>query len=142
MDLQSFCYLPHEVFEGRNQSYGAYELRKKYNKTVTIILFAVIAVAVTTFAYPTIKRMLEHKEEVKKETTIVEETVAIDLVEEEPEEEKPQEKQEVTIQVPPPPQVDQTKFTVIEVTPEKVEVIKENKEIEEKETAVATETKE
>ncbi|MDX1904245.1 MAG: energy transducer TonB, partial [Thermonemataceae bacterium] len=42
----------------------------------------------------------------------------------------------------PPPQVDQTKFTVIEVTPEKVEVIKENKEIEEKETAVATETKE
>jgi hypothetical protein len=30
------------VFEGRNQEYGAYELRRKYNWTVTLILACMI----------------------------------------------------------------------------------------------------
>ncbi|MCS6796598.1 MAG: TonB family protein, partial [Raineya sp.] len=58
----------------------------------------------------------------------------------EPEEQK---KAEVVIEVPPPPAVDQTKFTVIEIKEDKVEQkpLVENVEIEQKETAVAAETK-
>lgn len=32
------------VFEGRNQKYGAYDLRRRYNWTVTIILASMIGV--------------------------------------------------------------------------------------------------
>ena len=34
------------VFEGRNQEYGAYEIRRKYNWTVTIVLASMIGVLV------------------------------------------------------------------------------------------------
>ncbi|MCS6796414.1 MAG: hypothetical protein NZ516_10685, partial [Raineya sp.] len=66
MDLQSFCYLPHEGFEGRNQAYGAYVLRSKYSGIVTRVLIFVIIASVFVFGYPTIKRLLEPKEEVQQ----------------------------------------------------------------------------
>lgn len=143
MELQGFCYTAHEGFEGRNQEYGAYVLRRKYTRIVTFVLIAVIISSSLIFSYPIIKRFIEKQNEEKvvqeKEEDIVQEAI-LELPEEK---ELPQEKQQVVIEVPPPPQVDQTKFTVIEIKEDKVEKpLVENKEIEEKETAVATETKE
>lgn len=144
MELQSFCYSPHEGFEGRNQEYGAYVLRRKYSRIVTFVLIAVIISSSLIFSYPIIQRLIEQANEEKAANQPKEEEVIQEALLELPEEkELPQEKQQVVIEVPPPPQVDQTKFTEIEIKEEKVEKpLIENKEIEEKETAVATETKE
>jgi len=39
------------VFEGRNKEYGAYELRKKYNKRILMALSAILIVVVGVFLY-------------------------------------------------------------------------------------------
>jgi protein TonB len=145
MELQSYCYSPHEGFEGRNQEYGAYVIRQKYTRIVTFVLIAVIISSTLIFSYPVIKRLIESMgNDGKQEVVVKQEDQVQEAILDLPEEpEIPQEKQQVVIEVPPPPQVDQTKFTVIEIKEEKVEKpIVENKEIEEKQTAVATETKE
>ncbi|KOY85374.1 hypothetical protein AD998_03700 [bacterium 336/3] len=144
MDLQGFCYTAHEGFEGRNQEYGAYVLRRKYTRIVTFVLIAVIISSSLIFSYPIIKRLIEKNNEEKIAKTNPEDEIQEALLELPPEEPKEEQKKaEVVIEVPPPPEVDQTKFTVIEIKEEKVDKpIVENKEIEEKETAVSTETKE
>ncbi|MCU0438380.1 MAG: TonB family protein [Raineya sp.] len=144
MELQSFCYSPHEGFEGRNQEYGAYVLRRKYSRIVTFVLIAVIISSSLIFSYPIIKRLIEKATEEKAANQPKEEEIIQEAILELPEEkELPQEKQQVVIEVPPPPQVDQTKFTEIEIKEEKVEKpLVENKEIEEKQTAIDKETKE
>jgi len=144
MELQSFCYLPHEGFEGRNQEYGAYVLRRKYSRIVTFVLIAVIISSSLIFSYPIIKRLIEKNNEQKTVQPKMEDEVEAALLELPPEEPKEEQKKaEVVIEVPPPPQVDETKFTVIEIKEDKVDKpIIENKEIEEKQTAVSTETKE
>lgn len=144
MDIQSFCYLPHEGFEGRNQEYGAYVLRSKYSEIVTRVLIFVIIGSVFVFGYPTIKRLLEPEEEVVLQKQVEEEvTQEIPLELEQPQEPEEQKKAEVVIEVPPPPEIDQTKFTVIEIKEEVKEQkpLVENVEVEQKETAVASETK-
>ena len=42
------------VFEGRNQAYGAYDLRRRYNWTVTIILASMIGTLVLGMGIKTI----------------------------------------------------------------------------------------
>lgn len=144
MEFQSYCYLPHEGFEGRNQEYGAYVLRSKYAGVVTRVLLGVILGSVFVFGYPTIKRLFEPKAvEVVQQQEIIEETQEVEVELNQPEEPEEQKKAEVLIDVPPPPAVDQTKFTVIEIKEDKIEQkpLVENVEVEQKETAVASETK-
>jgi protein TonB len=134
MELQSYCYSPHEGFEGRNQEYGAYVIRQKYARIVTFVLIAVIISSTLIFSYPVVKRLIESMgNDGKQEVVVKQEDQVQEAILDLPEEpEIPQEKQQVVIEVPPPPQVE-----------EKVEKpIVENKEIEEKQTAVAAETKE
>lgn len=144
MDFQNYCYTPHEGFEGRNQEYGAYDLRKRYTRVLTLVLIGFAFFCLVSVAYPFVVRLIENSasEDTQKKAVNEEaEAVEIELPPLEPE--PPPEKQQVVIEVPPPPQVDETKFTVIEVKEDKVEKpLVENKEVEEKETAIATETKE
>ena len=44
MNFQPFCYQPDVVFEGRNQAYGAYTMRKVYEKRILMsVLIAILA---------------------------------------------------------------------------------------------------
>jgi protein TonB len=40
------------VFEGRNKSYGAYELRKKYGRTIVLALLIAVGLYITAFVTP------------------------------------------------------------------------------------------
>ena len=144
MDLQSYCYQAHEGFEGRNQEYGAYVMRRDYSGIVTRVLVFVIIASGLIFAAPMIKSLLQPAEKVENQGAIVEQEVElpIDLIEEEEEKEE-EKKTEVVIKVPPPPEVEQIKYTEIEVKEEKPEVpeLKTNEEVKEKQGVISNEDK-
>lgn len=144
MDLQSYCYQAHEGFEGRNQEYGAYVMRRDYSGIVTRVLVFVIIASGLVFSAPMIQRLLTPVEKVEEQQQIVEQEVElpIDLIEEEEEKEE-EKKTEVVIEVPPPPEVEQIKYTEIEVKEEKPDVpeLKTNEEVKEKQAVIATEDK-
>ncbi|MFN3317085.1 MAG: energy transducer TonB, partial [Raineya sp.] len=144
MDLQSYCYQAHEGFEGRNQEYGAYVMRRDYSGIVTRVLIFVIVASGLIFAAPMIQRLLTPEEKVEVQQQVVEQEVElpVDLIEEEEQKEE-EKKTEVVIEVPPPPEVEQIKFTEIKVTEEKPEVpeLKSNEEVEQKQAVIAAEDK-
>jgi protein TonB len=144
MDLQSYCYQAHEGFEGRNQEYGAYVIRRDYSGIVTRVLLFVILASGLVFAAPMIQRLLEptEKAEVQQQEAVKEVEVPIEIIEEEEKKEE-EKKTEVVIEVPPPPEVEQVKFTEIEVKEEKPEQpeLKSNEEVKEKQAVIAAEDK-
>lgn len=144
MELQSYCYQAHEGFEGRNQEYGAYVMRRDYSGIVTRVLIFVIFASGLIFAAPMIQRLLKPDEKVEEQIQVVEteQEIPVDLIEEEEKKEE-EKKTEVVIEVPPPPEVEQIKFTEIKVTEEKPEVpeLKSNEEVKEKQAVIATEDK-
>ena len=144
MDLQSYCYQAHEGFEGRNQEYGAYVMRRDYSGIVTRVLILVIIVSGLIFAAPMIQNLFQPKEKEEEQQQVVmqEVEVPLDIIEEEEEKEE-EKKTEVVIEVPPPPEVEQVKFTEIEVKEEKPEVpeLKTNEEVKEKQAVIAAEDK-
>jgi large-conductance mechanosensitive channel len=85
MDLQSYCYQAHEGFEGRNQEYGAYVIRRDYSGIVTRVLLFVILASGLVFATPVIQRLLEptEKAEVQQQEAVKEVEVPIEIIEEE-----------------------------------------------------------
>ena len=50
------------VFENRNKAYGAYELRKTYNKRITAALFITAGIAVLIFLASFIANTIKSKE--------------------------------------------------------------------------------
>jgi protein TonB len=144
MDLQSYCYQAHEGFEGRNQEYGAYVIRRDYSGIVTRVLLFVILASGLVFATPVIQRLLEptEKAEVQQQEAVKEVEVPIEIIEEEEKKEE-EKKTEVVIEVPPPPEVEQVKFTEIKVVEEKPETpeIKTNEEVQQKQAVISTEDK-
>ena len=121
------------VFEGRNQSYGAYELRSNYNKRVTYIIggmlvFSVILMGVKKFAD-------RPKEEEVTETIKVEQ---IDLTPPPPVEEQPP----PPPPPPPPPMVEMVKFTPPVIKDDAVEEEPQKLQEEVKETNVGTKDQE
>jgi len=144
MDLQSYCYQAHEGFEGRNQEYGAYVIRRDYSGIVTRVLLFVILASGLVFATPMIQRLLEptEKVEVQQQAPVEEIEVPVEIIEEEEKKEE-EKKTEVVIEVPPPPEVEQVKFTEIKVVEEKPETpeIKTNEEVQQKQAVISTEDK-
>lgn len=144
MDLQSYCYQAHEGFEGRNQEYGAYVIRRDYSGIVTRVLIFVIVASGLVFAAPMIQRLLTPVEQEEQTQPVVqqEQEVPLEIIEEEEEKEE-EKKTEVVIEVPPPPEVEQVKFTEIKVTEEKPEEpeLKTNEEVKEKQAVISTEDK-
>jgi periplasmic protein TonB len=89
------------VFEGRNQVYGAYELRQNYNKRVVMILGGMILFSFALFG---LKKFIDRPKEEVKETLKVEQ---IDLTPPPPIEDVPP----PPPPPPPPPMVEMVKFT-------------------------------
>ena len=93
------------VFEGRNKEYGAYELRKKYNKRIWLALGITAAIAVLLFGASLLSSALSPKSDDKS----VVRDVVIAQVNQEPE--KPPPPPPPPPKAPPPPKVEMAKFT-------------------------------
>jgi len=92
------------VFEGRNKDYGAYELRKKYNKRITMALMITAAAAVIAIGGTLLAKQFSSgptKDEVVRDVVIAD-------VKENKEPPPPPPPPPKT---PPPPKVETTKFT-------------------------------
>ena len=120
------------VFEGRNKSYGAYDLRKSVtNNTVKAFIIGTLVFAVLV-SIPTIMRMIPDAQD---ETTL---DTTITAVKMPPKKEKP--KENLPPPPPPPPKVDQVKFVkpVVAKAEDVVEEIVVIKEIKDKNIGAET----
>jgi protein TonB len=120
------------IFEGRNKEYGAYDLRKTYNKRITIALLAMLSVCLLIFLSSFVMSLNSKK-------------AAADLTAPEIELDKFKEEKKVEPPPPPPPPkvVEPPKIEVAKFTPPKIvkdeevkkeDEVKEIKEIENKAT--------
>jgi protein TonB len=114
------------VFEGRNKSYGAYDLRKSITKNTTRAFIIGSIVFALLVSIPTIMRMIPDRQE---ETTLDTKITAVKMP---PKKEKP--KENLPPPPPPPPKVDQVKFVkpVVAKADEVVEEIAVVKDLKDK----------
>ena len=117
------------IFDGKNKSYGAYELRKSYNSRLTKALVFTAALLLLIFLGTVLANVLD-KYKTKNEIDVVDTQMA-EIKKDEPPPPPPP-----PPTPPPPPQVNQVKFTppkIVkdeEVKPdEKIEEIKEDQKI-------------
>ena len=54
------------LFEGRNKEYGAYELRKTYNKRITMALIITAAIFLLIFVGSVVAKNMENKDATKQ----------------------------------------------------------------------------
>ncbi len=121
------------VFEGRNQGYGAYELRTNYNRRVTFIVGGMIVFSLLLMG---VKKFADRpKEEVVEEAIKIEQ---IDLTPPPPVEEQPP----PPPPPPPPPMVEMVKFTPPVIKDDAVEEEPQKLQEEVKETQVGTKDQE
>ena len=129
------------IFEGKNKTYGAYELRKTYNKRLTKALLMTAAVALLVFLGSVFANIMGKN---KKEAFDVKDT---EMAEIKKNDTPPPPPPPPPPKPPPPPEVNQVKFTppkIVkdeEVKPdEKIEEIKDDQKISTK--TVESENKE
>ncbi|HJU45166.1 MAG TPA: TonB family protein [Chitinophagaceae bacterium] len=108
------------VFDGRNKSYGAYDLRKTYNKRMVIALVTVASVLLLILLSYIIAQRLSPKED----------KVAMIVQDVQLEEVKPEEKKEEPPPPPPPPKAEPPKIEMAKFTPPKIVKDEEVKEDE------------
>ncbi len=103
------------VFEDKNKEYGAYVIRKKYNSSLLIGILVSAFILTLAVAIPLINTLWNTEEEKPKEEYKEVVSNMADLL--------PKEKVlPLTLPPPPPPPVlEKLKFTIVEVTEEKVE---------------------
>ncbi|MDE5786537.1 MAG: energy transducer TonB [Duncaniella sp.] len=130
------------VFDGKNQEYGAYELRKasvsRHNKAMLVIVIVLIAVGLLGFLANTV---LEKAEEGPGDQT--EQALAEFVTDETPEEEPEEELQRVEEQIPealPEEILNTTKMTELAIVPDEqvTEEIKSQDDIKDTDVAVGT----
>jgi periplasmic protein TonB len=100
------------VFKGRNKEYGAYVLRKKYQKYVTISMIIALILLIGGVAYPVIASYIYKKNIIKEEKSV--ETEILNA---------PKEDLPPPPPPPPPPEAmaEKVKFTVPKVVEDTVE---------------------
>ena len=121
------------LFEGRNKEYGAYDLRKTYNKRITIALASTVIIIILVFVGTVIADTLSAKNDLKEIQTK-------DLVMEAAPNEPPPPPPPPPPKLPPPPPIATIAFTPPKVVKDE-EVIKpppEVKQIEEAKIDVKT----
>lgn len=107
------------LFDGRNKEYGAYELRRSYNKRLTIAITAMILIALMIFLGSVISKEAEKNRKAKMEV----QDVKLEEVKEQPKNEPPP--------PPPPPKMpDPPKIEIAKFTPPKIVKDEEVKEDE------------
>ncbi|WP_207512026.1 energy transducer TonB [Longitalea luteola] len=94
------------IFEGRNKDYGAYELRKTYNRRLITSLLIVGALCLLMFIGYLVSSLLETKEDVNK--VVVQDVQLEEIKQEEKREEPPP---PPPPKPPEPPKVEMAKFT-------------------------------
>lgn len=94
------------IFEGRNKDYGAYQLRKTYNKRMITSLAIVAAILLLLFLGYFVSKLMEDKEETK--TVQVQDVQLEEIKQEEKKEEPPP---PPPPKPPEPPKVEMAKFT-------------------------------
>jgi protein TonB len=122
------------VFEGRNKDYGAYDLRKTYNRRITIALVSMIAIFVMVFVASVIAKNIAPEDEA------IEMKVSDVTLEQIQPNEPPPPPPPPPPKLPPPPPIATIQFTPPKVVKDE-EVIKpppEIKEIEEAKVDVKT----
>src|ERR1700730_8195685 len=102
------------VFEGRNKDYGAYELRKTYNKRITRALAITASIAVLALVGSVLASSLGGKTDKLK----IQEVTLQDIKQEEKKDEPPP---------PPPPKQEPRKVEMKQFTPP---VIKKDEEVQ------------
>ena len=104
------------VFANHNRAYGAYMLRKDYNKRLGLALAAAIGVFVLAIGAPIIiSKMGSGDDEIEVKKKIVD--VNLELFEEQPEEPPPPPE----VIPPPQPQIETVQFVAVEAADEPVE---------------------
>ena len=94
------------IFEGRNKDYGAYQLRKTYNKRLVTSLLIVAAICLLLFLGYFISALLEDKTQAKE--VVVQDVQLEEIKQEEKKEEPPP---PPPPKPPEPPKVEMAKFT-------------------------------
>ncbi len=121
------------LFEGKNKEYGAYELRKTYNKRIGLALIITASLALLIFVGSVIAKNIEDDSAT--------ELVVKDLsLEEAPKEEKPPPPPPPPPKLPPPPPIQTIQFTPPKIVKDE-EVVKppvENEKLEEAKVDVKT----
>jgi protein TonB len=123
------------IFEGKNKSYGAYELRKSYNKRLTRALIITAALLLLVFL-GTLAANYLNPDDSAKDVTVVDTEMA-EIRKDEPPPPPPPPPPPVP---PPPPEIKQVQFTPPKVV--KDEEVKPDEKIEEivEEAAISTKT--
>jgi protein TonB len=123
------------LFEGRNKEYGAYELRKTYNRRLRSSMLIMAGIALLIFIVSFVAKTI-NTEDVTKKQDVKDLTLSEVKVDEPPPPPPPP-----PPKLPPPPPIATIQFTPPKVVKDE-EVIKpppENKELEEKKVDVKTE---
>ncbi len=123
------------VFDGRNKSYGAYELRTRYNKRMGSAIIITVALALLIMLLSFISSKFESDED-KKAAIVIKEVEMTQLEEDKPVEPPPP----PPPKPPDPPKIEMAKFTPPKVVKdEEVKPEEEMKEVEElKEATIST----
>src|SRR5690349_7935987 len=108
------------VFDGRNKDYGAYELRKTYNKRLVTALISVASIFLLIFLTYIIVNNLKSEDD----------SVAMIVQDVQLEEVKPEEKKDEPPPPPPPPKAEPPKIEMAKFTPPKIVKDEEVKEDE------------
>src|SRR5688572_28882147 len=94
------------IFEGRNKEYGAYQLRKSYNRRLVISLVTMAAVCVLMFGGYFLSNAMGNDDDEKK---LAAQDVQLEEVKQEEKREEPP--PPPPPKPPDPPKVEMTKFT-------------------------------
>ena len=122
------------LFEGRNKEYGAYELRKTYNKRITMALIITAAIFLLIFVGSVVAKNMENKDATKQ---LEVKDLALEEVKAE---DKPPPPPPPPPKLPPPPPIQTIQFTPPRIVKDQ-EVIKppiENEKLEEAKVDVKT----
>ncbi|HET9055735.1 MAG TPA: energy transducer TonB [Chitinophagaceae bacterium] len=114
------------LFEGRNKEYGAYELRRQYNKRLAVaLIITAVAALVIIFGSVLAKSIGSNK----KKAAVIVEDVSLQKIDQ-------QEEQKVEPPPPPPPKQEPPKIEITKFTPPKIvedQEVKKEDEVKEQE---------
>jgi protein TonB len=96
------------IFEDRNKAYGAYELRKTYNKRITTALLITAGVALILFVASFVAKSINNRNAQIEAKEVVLENI------------KPPEEEKVEPPPPPPPKQEPPKVEMTKFTPPKI----------------------
>src|ERR1019366_4464026 len=96
------------VFEGRDKDYGAYELRKSYNKRLRFALIGTVAICFVLILGSLLANSIK-----KKESQVLVQDVTLENM-------KQEEKKPDPLPPPPPPKQEPPKVEITKFTPPKI----------------------